>query len=134
MFTMEKSQVVENSLFGCLNFLACDVNKCSYKYEDMNSCHKIGVERVQSTMGVLSYPHVGRVLHYIEGKWEPENKGTINVKLFLPIIYSDRAARMSPQNCFHALPCDAQKLDGVGPVDDRPSTDKLHHFVRRKKN
>ena len=25
------------------------------------------------------------------------------------------------------------KLDGVGPVDNRPSTDKLHHFVRKKK-
>ena len=25
------------------------------------------------------------------------------------------------------------KLDGVGPVDKRPSTDKLHHFVREKK-
>jgi hypothetical protein len=24
------------------------------------------------------------------------------------------------------------KLDGVGPVDNRPSTDKLHHFVREK--
>ena len=24
------------------------------------------------------------------------------------------------------------KLDGVGPVDYRPSTDKLHHFVRKK--
>ena len=24
------------------------------------------------------------------------------------------------------------KLDGVGPVDDRPSTDKLHPFVRKK--
>ena len=23
-----------------------------------------------------------------------------------------------------------QKLDGVGPVDNRPSTDKLHHFVQ----
>ena len=22
------------------------------------------------------------------------------------------------------------KLDGVGPVDNRPSTDKLHHFVQ----
>ena len=22
------------------------------------------------------------------------------------------------------------KLDGVGPVDNRPSTNKLHHFVR----
>ena len=25
------------------------------------------------------------------------------------------------------------KLDGVGPIDNRPSTDKLHHFVRKKK-
>ena len=24
------------------------------------------------------------------------------------------------------------KLDGVGPVDNRPCTDKLHHFVREK--
>ena len=23
-------------------------------------------------------------------------------------------------------------LDGVGPVHDRPSTDKLHHFVKTK--
>ena len=25
------------------------------------------------------------------------------------------------------------KLDGVGHVDNRPSTDKLHHFVKKKK-
>ena len=25
-----------------------------------------------------------------------------------------------------------KKIDGVGPVDNRPSTDKLHHFVRKK--
>ena len=25
------------------------------------------------------------------------------------------------------------KLDGVGPVDNRPSTHKLHHFVQKKK-
>ena len=24
------------------------------------------------------------------------------------------------------------KLDGVGPVDNRPSTDKLHHIVKKK--
>ena len=24
------------------------------------------------------------------------------------------------------------KLDGVGPVNNRPSTDELHHFVRKK--
>ena len=26
-----------------------------------------------------------------------------------------------------------EKLDGVNPVDNRPSTDKLHHFGRKKK-
>ena len=25
-----------------------------------------------------------------------------------------------------------KKLDGVGPVDNRPSTEKLHHFVQKK--
>ena len=25
------------------------------------------------------------------------------------------------------------KLDGVGPVDNKPSTDKLHHFVQKEK-
>ena len=25
------------------------------------------------------------------------------------------------------------KLDGVGSVDNRPFTDKLHHFVKKKK-
>ena len=25
------------------------------------------------------------------------------------------------------------KLDGVGPVDNRPSTDKLHHFVQKRR-
>ena len=27
-----------------------------------------------------------------------------------------------------------RKLDGVGPVDNRPSTDKLHYFVKKNKN
>ena len=26
-----------------------------------------------------------------------------------------------------------KKLDGLGPVDNRPSTDKLHHFVQKTK-
>ena len=29
--------------------------------------------------------------------------------------------------------CTAYKLDGVGPIDIRPSTDKLHQFVQKKK-
>ena len=28
---------------------------------------------------------------------------------------------------------DHKKLDGVGPVDKRPSTDKLHNFVWKKR-
>ena len=27
---------------------------------------------------------------------------------------------------------DIHKLDGVGPVDNRPSTNKLQHFVKKK--
>ena len=27
----------------------------------------------------------------------------------------------------------SRKLDGVGPIDNRPSTDKHHHFVRKRK-
>ena len=29
--------------------------------------------------------------------------------------------------------CLVEELDGVGPVDNRPSTDKLYHFVQKKK-
>ena len=30
-------------------------------------------------------------------------------------------------------PHSKKKLDGVGPVDNRPSIDKLHHLVQQKK-
>ena len=33
-----------------------------------------------------------------------------------------------------ATSTDKIKLDGVGPVDNRPSIDILHHFVRKKIN
>ena len=33
------------------------------------------------------------------------------------------------KNCFPKV----LKLDRVGPVDKRPSNDKLHHFVKKKK-
>ena len=29
--------------------------------------------------------------------------------------------------------CFLKKLDGVGPVDKRPSTNKLHHIVKKKR-
>ena len=31
------------------------------------------------------------------------------------------------------VPLIPKKLDGEGPVDNRPSTDKLHHFVKKTK-
>ena len=33
------------------------------------------------------------------------------------------------KNIRKIIMCLACKLDGVGPVDNRPSTDKLHHFL-----
>ena len=43
---------------------------------------------------------------------------------------------LSVQNCVSVMcrsPLLKQKLDGVGPVDKRPSTNKLHHFVQKEK-
>ena len=34
---------------------------------------------------------------------------------------------------FSAQTLFANQLDGVGPVDNRPSTNNLHHFVKKKK-
>ena len=36
--------------------------------------------------------------------------------------------------CFHTFFAEVcySKLDGVGPIFNRSSTDKLHHFVRKK--
>ena len=36
------------------------------------------------------------------------------------------------RQCFEDIKT-LDELDGVGPVDNRPSTDKLHHFVPKKK-
>ena len=41
--------------------------------------------------------------------------------------------KFSPNNANIQVPkLNARKLDGVGPVDNRPSTDQLHHFVQKK--
>ena len=34
--------------------------------------------------------------------------------------------------CGGKVPLNNYKLDGVGPVDNTPSTNKLHHFVQKK--
>ena len=36
-------------------------------------------------------------------------------------------------NIFGTFPLQINKLDRVGPIDNRPSTDKFHHFVQKKK-
>ena len=36
------------------------------------------------------------------------------------------------KQCFVLKGKDKFRLDGVGPVDSRPSTNKLHHFVQKK--
>ena len=38
-----------------------------------------------------------------------------------------------PKSYVFGAPKDSLKLDGVGPVDNKPFTVKLHHFVQRKK-
>ena len=48
---------------------------------------------------------------------------------FNPLLLSIKGTFLAPSTCNkHSK----GKLDGVGPVDNRPSTDKLHHFVRKK--
>ena len=42
-----------------------------------------------------------------------------------PFASLPKCQGVSEKNYWDFIP----KLDGVGPVDNRPSTDKLHHFV-----
>ena len=46
------------------------------------------------------------------------------------ILYHKNGNTKNP-SLYHQL--SVIKLDGVGPVDNRPSTDKFHHFVQKKK-
>ena len=49
--------------------------------------------------------------------------------LFWSWIYRNKAISGYKKNLVVQI-----KLDGVGPVDNRPSTDKLHHFVQKFEN
>ena len=42
---------------------------------------------------------------------------------------NDKTKTFPPANGTRLTTCDI-KLDGVGPVDNRPFTDKLHHYVQ----
>ena len=46
---------------------------------------------------------------------------------------SERQRRCKNKKKILAIRGKVLKLDGVGPIDNRPSTDKLHHIVRRRR-
>ena len=52
------------------------------------------------------------------------------------LVTSDNNSTSLPLTCliigYQQLLQSHKKLDGVGPVDNRPSTNKLHHFVQKK--
>ena len=54
------------------------------------------------------------------------NTISIDLATFLCLLLSDR-------NKSSTFSCSSLKIRRGSPVDDRPSTDKLHHFVRKKK-
>ena len=67
-----------------------------------------------------SYPH--NLTHYWSGS--QSLKEIVLSQFPSPVIVKLKNEKFS----------DLRKLDGVGPVNNRPSTDKLHHFVQKKKN
>ena len=51
---------------------------------------------------------------------------------YLAMYYNEGSSDWCTEKCCVSL--DPTKLDGVGPVDNRPPTDKLHQVVKKKKN
>ena len=48
--------------------------------------------------------------------------------------YNEDCVFLFLKDCFSKSGVGHYKLlDGVGPVDNRPSTDELHHFVKKEK-
>ena len=55
----------------------------------------------------------------------------------LPSLWQERHTILHPYPLFSHFPFPQVlhvKLDGVGPVHNRPSTDKFHHFVKKNLN
>ena len=48
------------------------------------------------------------------------------------VAFDERDNRRPINNLFLTEDHHGGKLDRVGPVDNRPSTNKLHHFVQKK--
>ena len=65
----------------------------------------------------------------------PLSLRVLSVFLYIPVSFLlARGKHFKIFTCFYCYSAadDTLKLDGVGPVDNRPSTDKLHHFVKKK--
>ena len=94
----------------------CNVLQCTVQHNNMLSCTVIYCILLQGT-----------VLH-CTAMYFTELYSTL---LYCTVVYS-------PVLYFSKLLCTAFyctlhiKLDGVGPVDNRPSIKKLQHFVRKK--
>ena len=77
---------------------------------------------------------------------EPDNSLTANTvhqlvvekeekqknKYFFLIIHITKVLNFLREQSFERTSLIYKKLDGVGPVDNRPSPNKLHHFVKNK--
>ena len=55
-------------------------------------------------------------------------KYILYLKITGPIVF-----KIAPKTCVAFKAAELWKLDGVGPVDNRPFTNKLHQYVREKK-
>ena len=58
-------------------------------------------------------------LHHLKG-----TENYPNVTIVLVLVFNGNVAAT-----YHL---EEEKLDGVGPVDNRPATDKLHPFVKKE--
>ena len=62
----------------------------------------------------------------------PANRYRVKVKIFSDNYCSSLLITCNDLRDTRLVPEGDGKLDRVGPVDNRPSTDKLHHFVKKK--
>ena len=81
---------------------------CSRYFYDLSNCNK--------TCKAQSFPRGHLAV------------GFFTTATLLLVSHSVQTLFRTTANCLHI-----SQLDGVGPVDNRPSKDKLHHFVRKKK-
>ena len=82
---------------------------------------------------LVDYTPAGSLIRYTDtGGQDVSGNSIREIKFLLPkgrgrnqVLHSTRTSSWD----IYKLSC--HKLDGVGPVDNRPSTDLLHYFVQR---